>query len=96
MAIKSSLIPVKIKMKKVLILSCNSAGGGHLAGAISIRDALREYADVEISDFYKESSGFVNSIMGAYPPIVRKAPFVYKLFYGLLQLEPFDRIVNSM
>src|SRR3989344_1083860 len=82
-------------MKKILILSCNSAGGGHLAAAISIRDALKEYAHVEIADFYKESSGIIDSIMGAYPYIVREVPIVYKFFYGLLELEPFDRLVNA-
>ncbi len=82
-------------MKKVLILSCNSAGGGHLAAAVSIRDALRGYVHVEIADFYRESSGILDVIMGAYPHIVRRVPFVYKFFYDLLELELFDRIVNS-
>lgn len=82
-------------MKKVLILSYNSAGGAHLAAAVSIRDALRGYAYVEIADFYKESSGIIDSIMGIYPSIVRETPFVYKLFYGLLELEFFDRIANA-
>jgi len=81
-------------MKKVLILTCNSAGAGHFIASQAIEEVLKNKARVKIIDFYKATSPFIESIMGSYGFVARNMRWIYGLFYDLFEIKYLDRFVN--
>lgn len=81
-------------MKKVLILTCNSAGSGHFITSQAIEEVLKNKARVKIIDYYKTTSPFIESLMGSYGFVAGNLRLVYRLLYDLFEIKHMDRLVN--
>jgi 1,2-diacylglycerol 3-beta-galactosyltransferase len=68
-------------LPRVSILTAN-AGGGHLAAAESLAEALVDKADVSILRLMDDHSPFpINHFSGGYGPLVHYAPRLYHIVY---------------
>jgi UDP-N-acetylglucosamine:LPS N-acetylglucosamine transferase len=83
-------------MKKILILTCNSAGAGHLVSSQAVKQSLKGKAKVKIIDFYRESSPIVHSILGMYGFAAKNMMWLYGLLYDLFEIQHIDRFLNYL
>lgn len=78
-------------MRKKILYLYSKTGGGHLASAQAITQAIDNLAPGRyehiLSDFIESTSWFMNLFARAYSPMVRYAPWSYGLFYHLLNRD---------
>jgi 1,2-diacylglycerol 3-beta-galactosyltransferase len=83
-------------MKKVLILSCNNAGSGHLMASRAIEEVLKGKVRIKTVDFYNETSQIVDSIMSSYGFVTKNMNWAYGLLYMLHEIPDVDRLGNHL
>lgn len=85
-----------MSVPRITILT-TTAGGGHMAAAWALRDAIGERADVTLMEFVEEHGGFpLNTIPSVYPRLVRTAPLVWRAAYEATQSPTRSRIIHDM
>jgi processive 1,2-diacylglycerol beta-glucosyltransferase len=84
-------------MKRILILHA-SLGAGHLNAALALREALEQFADVEVLDadaLTYANSLYRNAVTQAYKQLSEKVPQLYKAFYEGSDIDDLERSLDS-